>query len=90
MGGKVNKTTDEIFEIVVKSIPYPQHMSDIETHEDHIRFTWRGDRFRVSKSLHVEEVTKGCLSGSNLAIFLRSILERKAFELELQRDLHQD
>jgi len=68
---------EELLELVITSLPYPEQIKDIDVSEpDAIRFTWRGDRFRVSNTTHVEQVDRGCLCGSNIAILLRRLIDK--------------
>ena len=72
-------TVDEAIEIVNKALPYSEQATawDTRSEETAIRFTWRGDRFRVAfPSLSVEQCERSMLSGTNIAIILESLLKR--------------
>lgn len=73
-------TRDEAVEMVVKALPYPEHITawDTATEEGVVRFTWRGDRFRYSYtgSGMVEEVDDCFLRSSNLAILVEYAIKR--------------
>lgn len=75
-------TKDEAIRCIIQGIPYPQHISDIDTSPERaIRFTWRGDRFNVwLPALSVEEVGDGVLIGSNLAILLTHCLRMASLQ----------
>lgn len=76
------ETKEQALELVVKSIPYPEHIKDwdLSSEETSIRFTWRTEnRFRFDfKYMSVEEVGNGVLSGTNITILLRELLKRAA------------
>jgi len=70
-------SNSEIFELVLSCLPYATQMHDIDLGRDNeIRFTWRGDRFKVSESLHVEECKDGMLMGSTASLLLGELLKR--------------
>lgn len=74
-------TNDELLTLVIGCIAYANHIAGINTSNDNeIRFTWRGDRFRVSKDLEVSSVEGNILSGGNKSILLRAILQRAAID----------
>lgn len=64
----------QLFEVVIRSIPYPSQITNIAIEENAIRLTWRGHRFRVSTKGHVETVGSGVLIGDNMAILLQSVI----------------
>ena len=67
-------TNEEILERVIQRVPYSNQITDLSLSEKAaIRFTWRGDRFRVTKT-SVEQVSEGSLLGSNVAILLEELL----------------
>lgn len=67
----------ELVQAVMKGVPYPQHVNDLdlESESNAIRFEWRGDRFRVSESGMVEQHKNGCLCGSNIAILMEQCVK---------------
>ena len=67
----------EVVMRIVQKWPYADQIVslDWQVEENAIRLGWRGDKFRVSTNLMVEEVEGGCLSGSNLAIVLEALLK---------------
>lgn len=70
-------TKDELVVRIFRRLPYSNQISklDTESEADAIRFSWRGDGFRVSVGgLSVEQVNDGTLSGSNLAILMEFLL----------------
>ncbi|KKL50882.1 hypothetical protein LCGC14_2301060 [marine sediment metagenome] len=77
-------TNDKIIECVIKAIPYPEHISDIELDDDCVRFTWRTDRFKVSDSGMVEELEDIFLKGSNIAILMERLIKYEYVKLELK------
>lgn len=68
---------EQILEKVISIIPYPNQITDVDltTSYNAIRFTWRGDRFRVSENLNVEQVDRGLLMGTNAALLLSTLLK---------------
>jgi hypothetical protein len=73
--------SDEIKQLIVDAIPYPNQISGmhVEPWQDGtfaaVRFTWRGTTFRVTDTLGVECVEGRLLVGSNIAIVLERLLE---------------
>lgn len=67
----------KILELVLKRLPCSQQIEEIDLTSDHdaIRFTWRDDRLRISKSLSVEQVKGSALCGSNLAKVIEQLLK---------------
>jgi hypothetical protein len=76
------RTPAQILEVVLRAIPFPNQVRDLDLarEPDALRFTWRGTRFRVSDTLHVEESDGRFLSGSDLATLLGALLRRQADE----------
>lgn len=70
---------DELILKVVQSIPYPGQIKELdsESRENTIQFQWRGHVFRVSVSLHVDEVQGDLLVGSSAALLLQALLGNK-------------
>ena len=65
--------------VIIKALPYADQMKDLDfiSEPDVIRFTWRGERFRIDSNLNVETCnTGGFLEGSNIAIILEALLKR--------------
>lgn len=69
-------TKEEILVKLIKNIPYPNQISDLDlsSESDAIRFTWRSDRFRISLTGSVEQVEKPFLAGSNMAILMETLI----------------
>jgi len=67
---------DNVVELVYATMPYANQITNLSTEEDDaVRFTWRGDRFRVTLDLSVEEVDGNMLSGSNVSMLLKALLK---------------
>lgn len=66
---------NKIMEILIRAIPYPDHMRDFDISADSVEFTWRGTRYRVTKSFGVDEVGDGVLIGSDRAILVRACID---------------
>ncbi len=72
------KTAGEAIELLIKTVPYPEHITNLEiSGENTIRFTWRtSNRFRFDfKNMLIEEVDGCMLAGSNIAILLEKLLK---------------
>lgn len=71
-------TQAQIIELLINALPYPNQIKDIDmsSEAEAVRFTWRGIRYRVDGKLNTDEVDKGCLVGSDLAILLRQCLNQ--------------
>lgn len=68
----------QIIELLINAIPYANQVKDIDLSSEakSVRFTWRGNSFRVDDNLGVHEVQDGFLSGSDLAILFRQCLNQ--------------
>ena len=71
---------DNVVELVYATIPYAEQITDLNTEEDDdaIRFTWRGDRFKVSVDLCVHEIEGSMISSNNASTLLKALLKLKA------------
>ena len=73
-------TNDELIRIVVSALPHPAQITDWDTRtEGSIRFTWRGNRFRVSDTLFTESVKGEFLCRDDLACLLETLLKKVAY-----------
>lgn len=68
---------EAIIQLVYRRLPHSAQIKelDITSEQNAIRLDWRGDRFRVSESLMVEQVLPGVLARSNLAICIEALLK---------------
>lgn len=66
----------DLLETILKAIPYPHLISDIDVHSepDVLRFTWRGARYRIDAGKNCEEMERGCLVGSDKAILMERLV----------------
>lgn len=62
----------KLIEVLIRAMPYPEQMRNIEIAADYIEFTWRDSRYRVSESFSVDEVGDGVLVGTARAILIRA------------------
>ncbi len=71
------KTKDQLIELINYSLPYSNQITqwDVSSENDAVRFSWRGNRFRVAIGIDVDEVRRGCLAGSDIAIVIRQLLK---------------
>lgn len=69
-------SNEKLIMLIYKMLPYSNQVTDLDLQEsDAIRFEWRGDYFRVSSGLMVEQIEHSCLVGSNMAIILQALLK---------------
>jgi len=68
--------TGATFEIIIRALPYPEQMRNIEIAADYVEFMWRGTRYRITESLRVDEIGDGVLVGSDRAILMQACIER--------------
>ena len=64
----------EILERVLRVMPYPNQIHDIETEDDAIRFRWRSQHFQITTSLCVDTVGDGVLIGDDASILLAALI----------------
>jgi hypothetical protein len=64
---------------VRRVLPCPDQITndDVPGDPESYRFRWRGNNFRVGKTLSVEEYGDGSLKGTDLAILLQALLKGK-------------
>lgn len=69
---------DNVVELIYATIPYADQITNLNTAEDNaIRFTWRGDNFRVTLDLHVTEIDGSAVTSNNISILLECLLRTK-------------
>lgn len=71
--------SEVLVELIVKSLPHSDHISNWDFKGDTVWFTWRGDRFEVSLkgSISANEVQgASLLIGGNKSILLEALLTR--------------
>ena len=81
-------TKDGLLEVVTVAVPYSSQLRawNTQSEEDAVRFTWRGNRYRVSlPSLMVDECDGRMLSGSDIAILMEALL-KMAYVRMMERD----
>lgn len=73
-------TKDELLELLIKAIPYAEHLSKLQTqHEgDFIIFTWRGGEYKMTTSFLTCELD-GCIGKYNDASLLMEALVKRAY-----------
>lgn len=71
------KTKDQLIELIIKTLPWPQHISNIDStlEQDAIRFDWRSSRYRLTTLLSVEEIQRGLLVSSSAAGLMSALLK---------------
>lgn len=83
------ETKEQAIEIITKALPYPEHITDwdFSSSEDSVRFTWRGNRFRVDLEYERAEEVKGImLEGGDLAICVSELIKRQAHKYRVEQD----
>lgn len=73
-------TTTQILEIIIRALPYPNQINQLELDENAVRFSWRSQRFRVDTALHANTIGDVGLIGDDAAILLRALLVRESLE----------
>lgn len=75
---------NKLMELIIKALPYSEQIKnlDLSGEENAIRFEWRGDIYRVTFTLFVEEKQGKFLSGTNSALLLEALLTRTFLSME--------
>ena len=75
----VEISKDNLTELIFRAMPYAEQIREWDTikGEQSIRFSWRGQRFRVTTSLGCETVRSPFLEGSDISILLEALLEKQ-------------
>lgn len=81
----MSSTTDQII-LALTRIPYAEQISAVKVEPCEVRFTWRGDRFRVSSGGKVETVEGSFLVSGNLAILMERILTKAIIDAEIRNE----
>ena len=68
--------TTKLLELIIRTLPYPDQIRDIEMEDEAVRFYWRSQHFRVTTNLHAEQIGHGVLIGDDASILLRVMLQR--------------
>jgi len=67
----------KILEAVIKVLPYPDQITDIELDEDNaVGFTWRGSTYRISDNLCVEKLEGRLASSDTTCMLMKELLKR--------------
>lgn len=68
----------ELIELVHSALPYSDQIQelDISSEEDAIRFSWRGDTYRVDFNLYCYKVEFSCLVGDKTSMLIRTVLQQ--------------
>jgi hypothetical protein len=65
----------KLIELVIRALPYPSQIRDIEIAANYVEFSWRGARYRVNEVFGVDEVGDGVLVGTDRAILMRACID---------------
>ena len=69
-------TTEKLISAIMTAVPYSKQITDWDTSGvNSVRFTWRGDRFRVDSQGGVEQVFDGLLGANNISILLEKLIK---------------
>lgn len=69
-------TSAKAVEYMVKAIPYPEQITDMDITDDRIYFTWRHERFKYEfKTCGVWIVKGSLLEGSAICILMEKLLK---------------
>lgn len=70
-------TKEQAIEAIFRKIPYSNQIKELDLSNDReIRFTWRGDRYRVGLDpFHIEIARNGCLIGDEKAILMEYLVK---------------
>ena len=72
----MDKKQTKIILHVVKRLPYPDQISNIDLKEkDVIRLTWRKYKLRITENYFVEEIDDGMLAGTDFAMILKQLFK---------------
>jgi cyanate lyase len=76
---KPEYTRAEIEAAVRRVLPCPDQITndDVPNDPESYRFRWRGNNFRVDRTLFVEEYGDGVLKSTDLAMLLQALLNGK-------------
>ena len=77
---------EQLVEIIYSSLPYSNQIENLDLSEsDAVRFKWRGNKFRISQSLMVEEVGNRVLIGSDISILLEKLIKLTWFDYDKKK-----
>lgn len=66
-----------LIELLIAALPYPEQIKNIDLEQKtQVRFDWRGNRYRVTTDLGVDEVHGRTLHGTDGAMLMRELLRR--------------
>lgn len=67
----------KLIEQVYSRVPYSAQIKNLDaaSEQDAIRFDWRGERYRVEASGHVQECQNGFLAGTDRAILMQALIQ---------------
>jgi hypothetical protein len=66
-----------ILELIIRSLPYPSEIRDINMEADAVLFSWRSMRFRVSTMMLTETVGDGALISDDASLLLFALIQRE-------------
>jgi hypothetical protein len=70
---------ERAIELIYKSIPYSNQINELQLHNDHLRFSWRGLKFRLCfHTGSIDEIEDGTRVGSNVSILMEALLKQNS------------
>jgi len=66
--------TSQLLELIMRTLPYPDQIRNLQIEDEAVRFEWRSQRFRISTTLLVETVGNGVLIGDDISIIFGKML----------------
>jgi hypothetical protein len=67
----------KLFELLINSLPYPDQMKKIQTKKDgSVRFSWRQNQYRISKTGEVTECGEGVTIYSTKALLIETLIKK--------------
>lgn len=78
----------EAIELIFKAFPYSNQIKEIEAKDDHIRFTWRNNGFRLNFSpFMIEQARDGVLISDDISILAFELLKREWLNIQLNKEI---
>jgi hypothetical protein len=75
------RTKDELLELLLRTLPFPEQMKKIDTTTNGvawIAFDWRGDRYRISTDLRVEQLDDALVESNKTTLLMEKLLKLSA------------
>lgn len=75
------KSHGEAIELLIKALPYPEHISNIQTEQaDRIYFHWRNEKYKLTfKSIDVSRIDNTIEIGDDASILMRQLIKNSLY-----------